>query len=317
MVLGVLLGMRHALEPDHLAAVSTLAVDEGSPRRAAWLGAFWGLGHTAALLVVGVVLAALHRRLAPRIADSFELGVAVMLIALGCRAIVLAGRVGGTRRTHTHGGRTHTHGGADAHVHLGGTAFAMRSLVVGLVHGLAGSGALTTLVLASMPSTSARMAYIALFGIGSVVGMTLLTGVMGWPLARLGRDGRVARAVGLAAGSFSTLLGAVGVGRSSARSFAEPSAPAVPHDAALPDHHVAGADAGCASRTIHACVAGGRADPRRCAIELRLVSAQRRGSRVWGASLADGCELHSCIVKRRVVPLIATCRGDNGQYEDD
>lgn len=209
-LLGVLLGMRHALEPDHLAAVSTLAVEERSPRRAALLGVCWGLGHTAALLAIGIIVAALHRQLPTRLADTFELCVAVMLVVLGVRSVGRAAAVrGGPFSTHAHRGRRHSHAGTRPHVHVGGRTLATRSLVVGLVHGLAGSGALTTLVLADLPSSGARVAYIALFGFGSVVGMALLTGVMGWPLARVGRDPRLGRALGFAAGAFSTVLGVV------------------------------------------------------------------------------------------------------------
>ncbi|HEX8954430.1 MAG TPA: urease accessory protein UreH, partial [Polyangia bacterium] len=86
-LLGMLLGMRHALEPDHLAAVSTLVASERSARRGALLGMYWGIGHSVALFAVGGVLAALHRQMPARAADAFELAVAVMLVALGVRAM--------------------------------------------------------------------------------------------------------------------------------------------------------------------------------------------------------------------------------------
>jgi hypothetical protein len=207
--LGSLLGMRHALEPDHIAAVSTLVSGERSGYKAALLGACWGLGHTVSLLVVGSALVALRAEMPVRLADMFELAVAVMLVGLGLRAIYLAARQGpaGAVHVHHHGGRVHVHRGAPAHIHIGTWTLARRPLVVGAVHGLAGSGALTALVVATLPSTAARLTYMAVFGLGSTLGMAALSGVLGWPIARLGANRGVARAVSLAVGCVSTLLG--------------------------------------------------------------------------------------------------------------
>jgi hypothetical protein len=101
----------------------------------------------------------------------------------------------------------HTHPGVPAHVHIGRWTLARRPLLVGAVHGLAGSGTLTALVLATLPSTSARLTYMALFGLGSTVGMAALSGLLGWPLGRLACHRGLARGVSLAVGCFSTLLG--------------------------------------------------------------------------------------------------------------
>src|SRR6478672_5807675 len=91
---GSLLGMRHALEPDHLAAVSTLVSRERNSVKAAWLGACWGLGHTLSLLVVGVALVVLRAQMPAAVSDAFECLVALMLVALGLRAILQAVRLG-------------------------------------------------------------------------------------------------------------------------------------------------------------------------------------------------------------------------------
>lgn len=208
--LGSLLGMRHALEPDHLAAVSTLVTGERSGAKAAWLGACWGLGHTLALVCAGAVLVLLRAEMPAAAADLFELGVAVMLVGLGLRAIYVAARLGadGPAYIHHHGHLVHVHPGAPAHVHIGTWTLARRPLLVGAVHGLAGSGALTALVLATLPSTAARLVYMALFGLGSTVGMAALSGLLGWPLGRLARHERLARAVSLTVGCVSTALGA-------------------------------------------------------------------------------------------------------------
>ena len=207
--LGSLLGMRHALEPDHLAAVSTLVTGERGSAKAAWLGACWGLGHTLTLGTAGAMLVFLRAEMPSSASDAFELSVALMLVGLGLRAIYRAARQGpeGPAHLHHHGGMVHVHPGAPAHVHVGRWTLARRPLLIGAVHGLAGSGALTALVLATLPSTAARLAYMTLFGLGSTVGMAALSGVLGWPLGHLARHHAVARGVSLAVGCVSIVLG--------------------------------------------------------------------------------------------------------------
>jgi len=201
--------MRHALEPDHLTAVSTLVTGERSSVRAAMLGASWGVGHTLSLVAVGAVLVVLRAEMPPYIADLFELFVAVMLVALGVRAIALAVRQGpvGPAHTHHHGRVVHKHAGATPHVHVGHWTLARRPLIVGAVHGLAGSGALTALVLATLTSTAARITYMTLFGLGSTLGMALLSVLVGWPLAKLGANRTIARGLSIAVGCLSIGLG--------------------------------------------------------------------------------------------------------------
>jgi hypothetical protein len=206
---GSLLGMRHALEPDHLAAVSTLVSRQPNGLRAVWLGVCWGAGHTLALLAVGIAVVFLRAELPASIEAMFEVGVAVMLIVLGVRAIRQATREGtnGPPALHRHRWVVHHHSGVPAHVHIGGWTFARRPLLIGAIHGLAGSGALTALVLATLPSTAARLTYMTLFGLGSTLGMAVLSGLLGWPLARLGAHHVVARGVTLLVGCLSTVLG--------------------------------------------------------------------------------------------------------------
>src|SRR3954469_21221828 len=109
--LGALLGMRHALEPDHLAAVSTLLTGERSGAKAALLGVCWGLGHTCSLIVIGTALVLLRAEIPEWVADGFECGVALMLIGLGLRAIYLAAQrgVAGPAHLHQHGQTAHEH----------------------------------------------------------------------------------------------------------------------------------------------------------------------------------------------------------------
>jgi hypothetical protein len=204
---GSLLGMRHALEPDHLAAVSTLVTRERNSTRAALLGMCWGLGHTAGLIVVGAVLVVLRAELPDRLGTFFELLVAIMLVVLGTRAVAQAVRLG--RPVHHHAGpfAVHRHSGLPAHVHIGAWTLARRPLLIGAIHGLAGSGALTALVLTTLPSTAARLSYMALFGLGSTIGMAALSGMLGWHLARLGNHDVVMRTVTFAVGAMSVTLG--------------------------------------------------------------------------------------------------------------
>lgn len=204
-LLGGALGMRHALEPDHLAAVSTLLTEERSPARGAMLGAMWGLGHCLSLLMLGGTLAVLQTQLPARLGDVLELGVAVLLLTLGLRAVWQAHQQvqRGPQSRHHHGDTTHVHSGPASHLHLYRFTFATRPLLVGLCHGLAGSGALTALVLANLPSTTARLAYIAVFGLGSVVGMATLSGLLGLPLSRLGQKHKTLRALSGSVGALS------------------------------------------------------------------------------------------------------------------
>ena len=150
-LLGLVVGVRHAFEPDHLAAVSTMVPEcEAGPRghavgRGFLLGAMWGLGHTVALVAAAIGLVLVGAHLSEAASRGFELAVAAMLVGLGARAIVRARRLGsnGEVVAHAHGGHAHAHPTAARHVHVFGAAFALRPLLVGTLHGLAGSGALT------------------------------------------------------------------------------------------------------------------------------------------------------------------------------
>jgi high-affinity nickel-transport protein len=183
-----------------------MVTETSGARRGALLGAIWGVGHTASLIVVGAILLLAGEALPARVAAAFELAVAVMLIGLGVRALVRAARDGaaGPSHHHRHGGAAHVHAGALAHVHVGHATLAWRPLVVGLIHGLAGSGALTALVFAELPGTTARLVYITLFGAGSIAGMAIASGIAG---ASLGRIGRVRHQLAYAAGALSIVVG--------------------------------------------------------------------------------------------------------------
>lgn len=224
-VLALALGIRHASEPDHLVAVSTLVADARSPRRAAVLGAIWGIGHSLSLFAVGGALLLLRGEMPDRIAAMFELGVACMLLLLGARSIAHAVRLRAAEIAHVrgeHGSRPalglHQHGSGAPHRHIastnpfltseaGETSASRTPLFIGLVHGLAGSGALTALALANMPSLPSALAYIAFFGLGSVLGMAAISGVVGIPLSRATTRLRVQAAALATTGVLSLVVG--------------------------------------------------------------------------------------------------------------
>jgi nitrile hydratase accessory protein len=200
-LLGSLLGMQHAFEPDHLAAVATLMTGERSSAKAAWLGAWWGLGHTLTLLAAGTALVVFRADMPAPVTMAFELGVVLLLVGFGARAIYYAacGRL--PQRTHSHAAPPKWS------VFTADRWTVARPLLVGAVHGLAGSGALTALVVATLPSTATRLGYLTLFGLGTTLGMVALSGLLGWQIARMGSDRAVVRVFSLAVGCVSTLLG--------------------------------------------------------------------------------------------------------------
>ena len=210
LTLGLLVGARHAFEPDHLAAVSTLVTSTRSARGAAWLGMVWGLGHTIALLAVGIALVAIGGVLPERVGAGFELAVAAMLVVLGARAVIRGVRnVDGDAGPHRHGSIEHVHPGAGDHVHVGTRALAWRPLTIGLVHGLAGSGALTALAFAELPGAGARVLYMVLFGAGSIAGMAVATGIAGAALQRVARGPATRRWVAITTGLVSCVVGVI------------------------------------------------------------------------------------------------------------
>ena len=211
--LGLLVGLRHAFEPDHLIAVATLVTRARDTRSAIRLGTSWGVGHTASLLGVGSMLALARQAMPDYVGTGFEALVAVMITAMGVHALLEGWRLGarGPAQSHAHGGATHTHATLGAHIHVGPWAIARRPLIVGVVHGLAGSGALTALAVSSLPSIPAQVGFMLVFGLGSTAGMAAVAGVAGWQLARVVRTrtalAGLSVATGLAAVSFGAVWG--------------------------------------------------------------------------------------------------------------
>jgi hypothetical protein len=209
-VLGFASGVRHALEPDHLAAVSSLVCDQRGARATVRYAAAWGAGHAAMLVLVGGALAVMEKELPRAASDALELVVALVLVALGVRGIgqaFRAGRAEAPRFAHSHGASAHTHAGPSDHLHLRSVTFARLPFLVGVVHGLAGSGAMTALVASHVGSPVSGVSFIAVYAIGAAAGMSTLAGVLGWPLARLVRTGRALQAVVGASAIVSLVVG--------------------------------------------------------------------------------------------------------------
>lgn len=216
IALGFFLGMRHATDPDHIIAVSTIVSRHRSIKHAAAIGALWGVGHTLTILLVGGGIILFGWVIPVRIGLSMEFSVGLMLILLG--VLNLTGTLqwitntftptrhqdqAGTLHSHAHchGDYIHTHphshspevhphdptrtplSWSDRHFGRLGVYNAARPLVVGLVHGLAGSAAVALLVLTTIRNPKWAVAYLLLFGIGTIAGMMLITGAMGAPFA--------------------------------------------------------------------------------------------------------------------------------------
>jgi hypothetical protein len=202
LLFGFLQGLRHAFEPDHVVAVSTLIGEQRTMRARVAYAASWGLGHGAMLVLVGAVLMILRSELPARLDATFELAVSLMLVALGLRAVahaVSAARASGETRD----------GHGDA-VRIGWRA--VGPVAMGMVHGLAGSGALTALVVARLPSLTVGLVFMLLFGAGATLGMSVLAGAAGIPLARLLRTRWGMPLLLGATGALSLMLGLAWVG---------------------------------------------------------------------------------------------------------
>lgn len=213
LLLGFLLGVKHALDADHVVAVSTIATGNRSLKRSCAIGFCWGVGHTAVLLVAGLAVLGLHLAIPHDVARLFEAGVGVMLIGLGLSVgwTLLRERLHVHAHTHDDGTshlHVHAHRDGQGHAHLHRFRLEYTSLAVGMIHGLAGSAALLLLVLSTVRSLTEGMLYILMFGAGSIAGMVLLGAVLSVPFAvtpqRLVRTHLVLRAL---AGLASVSLG--------------------------------------------------------------------------------------------------------------
>ena len=184
--IGFLLGARHALDADHVAAVATLVSERRTIRASGLIGVCWGLGHTVMLLVVGLVIVIFKLTIPERIAGWFEFLVGVMLIGLGGSLAVTIARERWHYHAHEHEGRRHLHmhhhRESDQHQHPHRFQGSLKPFVVGMMHGLAGSAALVLMLAAAVQTVGEMLLYTVVFGLGSIVGMVLLGTVVSIPL---------------------------------------------------------------------------------------------------------------------------------------
>jgi len=222
LFLGLLIGMKHALEADHVAAVASLATaaaddDKGSVRRTLELGLAWGLGHTLTLSAFGAAVLVFKWGAAAQVAWYAELLVGLMLVVLGGdvlwklwqdRVHFHAHRHGSQLHLHAHSHKGESEHATSPHQHRHTRSLPRRALLVGLMHGLAGSAALVLLTLNSVPSVIVGLAYIALFGLGSMIGMAALSFVIALPLrAGYGAVNGVYNTLHIAVGAATIALG--------------------------------------------------------------------------------------------------------------
>jgi ABC-type nickel/cobalt efflux system permease component RcnA len=197
--LGLIFGLKHATEVDHIVAVSTIVSEHRSVIRSALVGALWGLGHTATLVIVGAVVLGFRIAIPISLANLLEFSVALMIIGLGVMTVVrvLRRRADVHVHQHSHDGLSHVHvhfhepksehpANATGHSHEV-SRIGAKPLIVGAMHGLAGSAALTLLVMTQIKSVSLGLLYLGVFGLGSVLGMLLMSGLIGLPFAVSGR----------------------------------------------------------------------------------------------------------------------------------
>jgi hypothetical protein len=219
LAVGFMVGVRHAFDADHLAAVATLLVGRSSVRQSLRIGVAWGAGHTLTLLAASLAVFLLGQNAGQRFSPIFEAAVGAMLLGLGLDLIrrIRRGNVHFHGHRHDDGGfhyHFHAHEESveyarDDHRHAHAAPGAWRAMLIGLMHGLAGSAALLVLAAGASSSASAAVVYVVVFGVGSILGMALTSVTVAWPLRACAARPRALAALALFAGFGSTGIGAL------------------------------------------------------------------------------------------------------------
>lgn len=191
LMLGFALGIRHAMEPDHMIAVSTIASQSKKLWHASLAGVFWGIGHTATLFVFGIVLIIMKNDIPEKWSMSLEFLVGIMLVYLGIASMLSCRK----NREHTHSYPVRK------------TASYHKSLFIGFIHGLAGSGAMVLLTMSTVHTIWQGGLYILIFGLGTVIGMLLFTTIIGIPFVWSAERTATSRTLIFITGAISTVFG--------------------------------------------------------------------------------------------------------------
>ena len=226
LILGFLLGLKHATDADHVVAVSTIVTEQRNVWRGLWIGASWGAGHSTPLLILGLIILVLKDVVLGQyeaVAPFLEFGVGIMLVYLGASVVwnIWRGKV------HIH---QHTHDAPHVHIHashevrsthdspsdghdsffaFGKPVFRAKSYVIGIVHGLAGSAAVMLALLPTIDAFWTGVGYLALFSVGTMLSMAVVTVVLAVPFVATGGNAMLNRSVGVVAGAMSAIIGVV------------------------------------------------------------------------------------------------------------
>jgi len=207
---GFLLGIKHALDADHIVAVTTIVSRSGSLLRSAIVGLSWGLGHTITLFAAGLAVLVFRLTIPDKLSLGMEFAVGVMLVLLGVPLVWQLLKKKPHVHVHQHGESSHIHSHSHEEIPEHEHKHIRRPLLMGMMHGLAGSGVLTLLVLNTMSSVGQGLIFLLVFGVGSILGMVLFSGAIGLPFRFIsGRSRQLTVWLRGAAGSVSVVLGLV------------------------------------------------------------------------------------------------------------
>jgi sulfite exporter TauE/SafE len=211
LAMGFVLGIKHAIEPDHVIAVSTIASQSKKLYRSTLAGVFWGIGHTSTLFLTGIILILMKGEIPEKWAMSLEFLVGIMLVYLGLSTILSFKNIhvhqheqNGIEHTQYH---SHLHKGDHKHNHSQNNVSYIKSMLIGFVHGLAGSGAMVLLTMSTVNSVWEAIFFILIFGVGTVIGMLFFTTIIGIPFVYSAKKVNLNKTLTRITGVISTVFG--------------------------------------------------------------------------------------------------------------